>query len=51
MWPRVQNDILCNAENHGEAILILDLSAAFDTFDQEVLLNRMKSQLGIDVVV
>ena len=49
---KIQNDLLRTLDNHGAAILILlDLSAAFDTIDHEVLLDRMKSHLGIDGTV
>ena len=45
---RVQNDLLCTIDKHGVAILVLlDLSAAFDTVDHNVLLDRMHSLLGI----
>jgi len=45
---KVQNDLLCTIDKHGVAILVLlDLSAAFDTVDHDVLLDRMHSLLGI----
>lgn len=45
---RVQND-LCQAVDHsGAALLVLlDLSAAFDTLDHSVLSNRLDTVLGI----
>lgn len=44
---RVQNDILDAVDTKGAAILIqLDLSAAFDTLDQDVLLRSLQD-LGI----
>ena len=49
---KVHNDLLGSIDRHGVAILILlDLSAAFDTIDQQVLLDRMKFSLGIDGTV
>ena len=49
---KVQNDLLGSSDKHGVAILILlDLSAAFDTIDQQLLLEKMKSALGIDGIV
>ena len=41
---KVQNDILIAIGNHTcVALLLLDLSAAFDTVDHELLLQRMVS--------
>jgi len=46
---KVQNDILLELDK-GNAVLIalLDLSAAFDTVDHEILLNRLKSTFGMN---
>ena len=45
---KVQNDILTSIDQHGNVILILlDLSAAFDAIDHDVLFSRMESTLGI----
>ena len=40
---RVQNDILCAIDNNESVILLLlDLSAAFDTVDHSILLSRLR---------
>ena len=45
---RVQNDILRAVDNNCcVVLLLLDLSAAFDTVDHTILLNRMSSKFGI----
>ena len=48
---KVQNDILCAMDRQSPSILImLDLSAAFDTIDHERLLKMMEVNLGISGV-
>ena len=45
---RVQNDILTNMDNQSVTVLILlDLSAAFDTIDHQVFLDRMENMVGV----
>ena len=45
---RVNNDVLQAIDNRKcVALLLLDLSAAFDTVDHEILLNRLNSKFGI----
>ena len=45
---RVQNDILC-AVDEGQAcmLVLLDLSAAFDTIDHTILIERLSTEQGI----
>lgn len=45
---KVQNDILCALDIHQEVVLmLLDLTAAFDTIDHGVLLHRLEYRFGI----
>jgi hypothetical protein len=45
---RVQNDILRSLDNHNAVFLVLlDLSAAFDTIDHEILCERLRNNIGI----
>jgi hypothetical protein len=49
---RVLNDLLSMIDGGDAALLVLlDLSAAFDTIDHDLLLNRLQNNLGLDSVV
>ena len=46
---KVQNDISrSNDERKCVALLLLDLSAAFDTVDHSMMLSRLRHRFGID---
>lgn len=44
---KVQNDLLRAEDSRAGAILVLDLSAAFDTTDYSLLLNTIRVNIGI----
>ena len=49
---RVQNDIMLALNDKKDVILVmLDLSAAFDTLDHDILLHRLKHRFGISGAV
>ena len=44
----MQNDILRATDSHGSAILVLlDLSAAFDTLDHDLLVKTLRNRIGV----
>ena len=46
---RVHNDVFTNMDNQSATVLVLlDLSAAFDTIDHSVLFDRMENIIGIE---
>ena len=49
---KITNDILLNMnKQHVTLLVVLDLSAAFDTIDQDILLNRLSTKFGIEGTV
>jgi hypothetical protein len=46
---KIQNDILLALDSgKGVILVLLDLSAAFDTIDHNILLSRLRSRIGVD---
>ena len=46
---RIVNDLLITVdENKATVVMLLDLSAAFDTFDHNKLINILKYEIGLE---
>ena len=49
---KILNDFRCNADAQKHTVLVLlDLSAAFDTVDHHILLNRLRNLVGLSGTV
>ena len=49
---RVKNDILHSIDDHkAVALVLLDLSAAFDTVDHTIVIQRLEQVFGLDGLV
>ena len=49
---KVKNDLLCSLNNNKAVLMVLlDMSAAFDTVDHDILLDRLRSKFGIKHMV
>ena len=49
---KILNDTRCNLDNHKLTVLVLlDLTAALDTVDHHILLNRLRNLVGLSGTV
>ena len=49
---KISNDARCNLDNHKLTVLVLlDLTAAFDTVDHHILLNSLRNLVGLSGTV
>ena len=49
---KIQNDLLISADKKKISIIaLLDLSAAFDTIDHDILITRLQTTFGFDGIV